>query len=154
QALNELDRMRQTVDKQNEQNAKMFLGEAYLTLGRLGQAEELLPPSRLFRGIVAIARGDESRLRASLSGYPMRPNQPPPSSVLALLCRAGLVSDVRRAITSAEAKLIPSADLKITQGELMFADHRSADAIPFLKEGLSGTFDNLLYFLGSDTLAQ
>jgi hypothetical protein len=65
-----------------------------------------------------------------------------------------LVSDVRRAITSAEAKLIPSADLKIIEGELMFADRRSAEAIPFLKDGLSGTFNNQLYFLGSDSLAQ
>jgi tetratricopeptide (TPR) repeat protein len=158
QALNELDRVRQTVDKLNEPNTKMmlrlWLGETYLTLGRLVQAEELLPPSRPWRGVVAIARGDESRLRASLSEYPTPPNQPPPSAVLVLLCRAGLVSDVRRAITSAEAKLIPSADLKIIEGELMFADRRSAEAIPFLKDGLSGTFNNQLYFLGSDSLAK
>src|SRR5262245_43549120 len=157
-ALNELDRLGHLVDVQNRQYSqtmlRLWLGQTYMTLGRIRQAQDFLPSSQFWHAIAAFARGDDSRLRTSLSGYATPPNQPPSTVILALLCRAGLVSDVRRAITSAEANRLSDGDLKIVRGELAFAEHRPTEAIPFFKEGLNGTSNNLLYFLGTDSLSR
>jgi hypothetical protein len=166
--LNELDRMVDAQDPQNSQNIgsclPLFLAETYMTLGRLRQAEGLLNSKfcqdsdnrSILEIILAFARADEPTQRAilmaTLTGKAT--NQPPGPGELALSSRMGLVSEVRRAIRTVETGQLPDADLKIVQGELALAERRSAQAISFFKEGLTGTTNHYMYFLGSDSLSR
>jgi serine/threonine protein kinase/tetratricopeptide (TPR) repeat protein len=168
EALNELDHIVAAHGPQNSQInnclGPRMMGETYMTLGRFSQAKALFNSMSCLDSYTrstleidaAFARGDEPAQRAILTAILTGKvtNQPPGPGVLALSCRMGLVSEVRRAIRTVETGRLPGADVKIIEGELALAEHRAAQAILFFKEGLTGTTNHYMYFLGSDSLSR
>ena len=126
----------------------------YLGLGMLHAARETAVQitsterRQTLLHFVAWARGDQQAVRDHVQRLEPRGDR------LMLLARAGAVGEARNALVGWTRFRTPARE-KVILGELARLEGRLGEAIPLLEEGLAelGTGDDVLQYLGSDSLA-
>jgi tetratricopeptide (TPR) repeat protein len=158
-ALNLLEQVRARFQQIPEVRAypllESYLAHAYMTLGKLQQAEVIYldrPPDRRGEGLTLLAlhRGDQAAYRQNLKRY-FRDR--PSIFARMLLARSGHIAEAESGLNL--RSLSNPGYSKILRGQIALARKRTAEAIPLLEEAipLLRPWGTAAFFLASEALA-